>query len=199
MSGTLIAICGPSGAGKDTVIRLARAELGGRDDLVFARRVISRTSGAGEDNEAISPEDFARRARAGAFLLHWQAHGLNYGLPVNLLDHLRAGHSVIANLSRGALSAARRIGVPLLVIEITASPEVLAERLGQRGREGPADQQARLERNQLYAGGVGADHILVNDAAPDVAALELVRITLSALGGSPRTTPALAAMPAAGA
>lgn len=188
-SGTLIAICGPSGAGKDTIIRLAREALGARDDLMVARRVISRAAGAGEDNEAVSPEDFARRAREGAFLLHWQANGLSYGLPVALLDHLRAGRSVIANLSRGALAAARRIGIPVLVVEITASPEVLAERLSQRGRETAADQRGRLERNSLFAGGIGADRIIVNNDAPETAAQALAQLILATLERSPLAAP----------
>lgn len=180
MSGMLIAICGPSGAGKDTVLRLARQRLAGREDILFARRVITRAADAGEDNEVQSPEEFARRVRAGDFMLHWQAHGLAYGLKVDVLDRLRAGCIVVANVSRGVLGTARRMGVPVRTIEITASPAVLAARLDQRGREGEEARTARLARNALYAEGIGADHVLLNDGTPEAAAIELEQIIVDA-------------------
>lgn len=188
MSGTLIAVCGPSGAGKDTVLKLARAALAAQGSVVFARRVITRAAGEDEDNESVSGESFARSLREGAFLLHWQAHGLSYALPVHVLDELRAGTTVIANVSRGTLGALRRLGVPLRIVEITASPEVLASRLARRGREDGAEQAARLARNALYAGAVGADHTIVNDGAPEAAAAEFTRLLRSVLAPQPEST-----------
>ncbi|MCA0405781.1 MAG: phosphonate metabolism protein/1,5-bisphosphokinase (PRPP-forming) PhnN [Proteobacteria bacterium] len=188
MSGTLIAICGPSGAGKDTVLRLAKAALDGHPGVHFTRRVITRAAGSNEDNEGISPEDFALRAREGQFLLHWQAHGLSYGLPVSLLDQMRAGTCGIANVSRGVLGEIRRLGVAHRIVEITASPEVLAERLAGRGREAGPDQAARLERNTRYAGQTRADHIIINNGAPEQAAAEFVAIIRAALAREPEKT-----------
>lgn len=188
MSGTFVAICGPSGAGKDTVLKLAREQLGARADLVFARRVITRAADGGEDNEGVSAEEFARRTREGGFLLHWQAHGLSYGLPVDLLDRVRAGTSVIANVSRGVLDKAQRLGVPLCVVEITASPQVLAQRLDGRGREDEAAQAMRLARNALYAGGITADHVILNDGAPQEAARALAGIICATLAPLAETT-----------
>jgi ribose 1,5-bisphosphokinase len=175
-SGTFFGICGPSGAGKDTVLRLACAILGPRDDIILARRVITRATGAGEDNESVSVEDFEQRRAAGAFLLHWQAHGLSYGLPITLLGSLKAGYSVIANLSRGALAEARALSVPTVLIEISASPDILAARLAQRGREEHQDRQARLARNALYGDGITTDHLILNDGTPESAAEHLAAI-----------------------
>ncbi len=180
MSGVLIAVCGPSGAGKDTVLRLARQRLAGREEILFARRAITRPADSGEDNEALSPEDFARLVRAGGFLLHWQAHGRCYGLRVELLDRLRAGRVVVANVSRGVLAAARHLDLPFRSVEITASPALLAARLEQRGREDAPARAARLERNALYADGIKADHLLLNDAGADATAQALARIIIEA-------------------
>ena len=185
MSGTLIAVCGPSGAGKDTVLRLVRASLATQGCVVFARRIITRAAGEDEDNESVTGESFARSLREGAFLLHWQAHGLSYALPVHVLDQLRAGTSVIANVSRGALAALRRLGVPLRIVEITASPGVLASRLAQRGREDGTGQAARLARNALYAGETYADHTIINDGVPEAAAAELTGLLCRVLALQP--------------
>lgn len=180
-TGTFFAVCGPSGAGKDTVLRRLRDELGTQDELHFARRIITREAGEGEENEFISSQEFARLRRNGGFMLQWQAHGLDYGLPVSLLDTLKSGRSVIANLSRGALPEVRRIGVPVVVIEITASPEVLAQRLDTRGREDAMGRRERLERNALYEAGIEADHRVLNDGLPEVAASQVAALILDVL------------------
>ena len=75
----IFAVVGPSGAGKDTLIQGA---LAARPDLRLVRRVITRpTDAGGEDFEGVTEDDFAARRRAGDFALHWQAHGLSYGIP----------------------------------------------------------------------------------------------------------------------
>lgn len=139
----LFAVVGPSGAGKDTLIAAAQAAQPG---LCVVRRVISRPEAAGgEDFEGVSAAEFAARRAAGEFALHWQAHGLDYGIPAQALAPLAAGRDVIFNGSRRALEAAR--GMPgLEVILVTAPAQVLAVRLAARGRETAADVAARLAR-----------------------------------------------------
>ncbi len=77
--GRLFIVVGPSGAGKDTLIAGAKVL---RPDLHWARRVITRAEVAGgEPFEGVSLEEFNTRRDAGEFALHWQAHGLSYGVP----------------------------------------------------------------------------------------------------------------------
>lgn len=135
-----VAVVGPSGAGKDTLMLAARAI---RPDLRLVRRVITRPSGSGgEDFEGVTPEAFAQMQAQGRFLLDWQAHGLRYGLP---RDAFLDG-PVLVNLSRRALAQAAAVLPGLHVIHITARPEVLAKRLSARGREDAGQIAARIAR-----------------------------------------------------
>ncbi|ETX27746.1 phosphonate metabolism protein/1,5-bisphosphokinase (PRPP-forming) PhnN [Roseivivax isoporae] len=144
MRGGVIAVVGPSGAGKDTLMAAAAAR---RPGIVLVRRVVTRAPGAGgEDIEALTPEAFEARVRAGDFALHWRAHGLRYGIPAAPLDAARAGRLVLFNGSRQALGEARERLPGLRAVLVTARPEVLAARLAARGREDPADIAARLAR-----------------------------------------------------
>lgn len=143
--GRFIAVVGPSGVGKDSVME---ALVAARPDLVRVRRVITRASSAGgEDFDGISPALFAARAAGGDFALHWQAHGLFYGIPKDVHQVLARGQDVLANLSRGMLGQAQRAFPTLQVLHITARPEVLADRLAARGREGRGDIARRLARS----------------------------------------------------
>lgn len=146
MTGTFVAVVGASGAGKDSVINFARDRLG--DAVVVVRRVVTRTAdGGSEDHDSLSPEAFASAERDGQFALSWEAHGLNYGLPLALEDDLAAGRVVIANLSRAVLPRLLARYPSALVVEVSAAPEIIAQRLAGRGREGSEDIRRRMERS----------------------------------------------------
>jgi ribose 1,5-bisphosphokinase len=147
MPGRVVAVVGPSGAGKDTLIAAAQAA---RRDLHVVRRVITRAEEAGgEPYEGVTEADFAARQYRGAFALTWQAHGLHYGIPASAMDAIAEGRDVIFNGSRAMLAEAWEVFPNLAVILVTAPVGVLAERLARRGRETPAEIAARLTR-QLY-------------------------------------------------
>jgi ribose 1,5-bisphosphokinase len=144
MSGRLIAVVGPSGVGKDSLIAgIAKA----RPDLHLVRRVITRPAElGGEPFEGVTEDEFRLRSAAGAFCLAWQAHGLSYGIPADALRNVTAGRDAIANLSRAVLSQAAALFPCLLVMRVTALPETLAHRLAARGRETEEDIRLRLAR-----------------------------------------------------
>ena len=144
MTGLLVLVVGPSGSGKDTLMAGAAQALAGDARFRFVRRVVTRPA-TEEDHEVIDAEGFAARRDAGGFALHWEAHGLQYGIPAAILDDLALGRAVVANVSRSVLAdAADRF--PAMAIEITVSDWVRGLRLRQRGREAAADVTARLQR-----------------------------------------------------
>ena len=155
--GRLIAVVGPSGVGKDTVMRAMAAA---RPGLRRVRRVITRPADpGGERHEPVSEAEFAARLREGGFALHWRAHGLRYGVPVGIALDLAMGRDLLVNLSRGVLAEAQDRFQPFAVLHLVAAREVLAERLSARGREAQADVAERLD---------GADRALPERVEPVV-------------------------------
>jgi phosphonate metabolism protein PhnN/1,5-bisphosphokinase (PRPP-forming) len=171
MSGTamLVLVVGPSGAGKDTLLTLARKALADDPRFRFVRRVITRPADAGgEDHETVSEAQFATRD----FALSWAAHGLHYGISADIADDIARGVVVVANVSRSIIAqAAARF--PVRVIEVTAPADLLAARLASRGREPPADIAERLARRVSLPGGIDAA-VVVNDGMPEAGAAQLL-------------------------
>ncbi len=166
--GTLVLVVGPSGAGKDSIITGAANCLREDARFLFAQRLITRAAGAGGENHVgVSPADFAARRLRGELMLHWRAHGLDYGLPRDLAAALEQGHSVVANVSRTVVDEARQRFAPVLVVAIHASPETLATRLAARGRENPAQIERRLERAGVPA--LETDFDIDNDGPIEIA------------------------------
>lgn len=140
--GRLIAVVGPSGVGKDSVMQGVAAAL---PNLHLVRRIITRAPGlGGEDYDAVSEAQFHDLVRDGAFAVHWGAHGLFYGIPQTAKFHLNKRTDCLANFSRKALHAGAEAFPNFVVLNITALPETLAARLTARGRESEADITRRL-------------------------------------------------------
>jgi ribose 1,5-bisphosphokinase len=150
MSGHLIYVMGPSGAGKDSLLAYARARLGA-SNLLFAHRYITRAADAGSENHvALSPQEFEWRAARGLFALQWSSHDLHYGVGIEILAWLERGANVVVNGSRGHFAQALQQYPDLAAIVIDAHPEVLAQRLAARGRESAAAIGARLARQPAF-------------------------------------------------
>jgi phosphonate metabolism protein PhnN/1,5-bisphosphokinase (PRPP-forming) len=149
--GVLVLVVGPSGAGKDTLLKYAAEKLRDHSDFSFVRRTITRPSAIGsEDHDTETEGNFQRRLAEGAFALSWQAHGLSYGLPRMIDRAIADGQVVIANVSRNLVAEARRKYPRTVVVNVTASEAVLAQRLRARGRESEASIAARLRRADAH-------------------------------------------------
>lgn len=147
MKGSFVAVVGPSGVGKDSLIGFASARLAEADWLRVVRRVVTREAdGGSEDHDSLDLAGFAAAERAGAFALTWEAHGLRYGLPIALEDDLRAGRVVVANLSRAMIPTLLERYPDTVVVAVSADPKVIERRLAGRGRETAGSIQQRLDR-----------------------------------------------------
>jgi ribose 1,5-bisphosphokinase len=171
--GRLILVVGPSGAGKDTLLALAKVACADDANIVFPRRVATREASAYEDNEALSHDAFRQALSQGGFAVQWEAHGHCYALPRTIDDDIRAGRTVVVNVSRTVVEAMRRAYAEVVVVSITAPPHVLAERLAMRARGSDGKIEARLRRT---AGDVAPDATINNVGSAGNHARQLVRM-----------------------
>lgn len=176
--GRLVLVVGPSGAGKDTLIGLARAACTDDGSIVFPRRVVTREASSSEDNEHMSPEDFRQARMRGDFAVHWEAHGHCYGLSGAIDDDIRAGRTVVANVSRTVVETMRRAYAGVIVVSITAPPEILAARLATRARGSDGRVADRLSRS-VDADSAPPDVVIMNVGSAEDHASELLRIIRS--------------------
>jgi ribose 1,5-bisphosphokinase len=173
--GRLVLVVGPSGAGKDTLLRLAQAACTDDQNVVFPRRVVTRESSAAEDNIAMSPDEFRRGIDHGDFAVHWDAHGHSYALPLDINDDIRAGRAVVVNVSRTVIAALRQAYANVVVVAITAPPDVLAQRLAARARHSDGNIADRLSRS-VEDVSAQADVTILNAGSADYHGRQLVRV-----------------------
>ena len=144
MKGRFIAVVGPSGVGKDSVMEAMAAS---DPRISLAQRVITRPSDVGgEIFEGVTEDEFLARQAAGKFALSWVAHGLHYAIPISVKAQLQNGQDVLANLSRNILTRAQDHFTKFEVINLTASHTILSDRLATRSRETTNQIADRLDR-----------------------------------------------------
>ena len=171
--GKLVLVVGPSGAGKDTLLGLAQAACADDGSIVFPRRVVTREASSSEDNEQMSPDAFRQALEQGKFAMNWEAHGHCYGLPRAIDDDIRAGRTVVVNVSRTIIGEMRRSYADVVVVSITAPSDVLAERLAMRARGSDGRIEQRLARTVDDAS--VPDATIVNVSSAEFHARQLVR------------------------
>ena len=184
--GRVVLLVGPSGAGKDAVLQEARCQLAGRTQFTFARRVVTRDADGSEDHDCVSASEFAARLRQGRFALNWQAHGLQYGIGVEIDEAVCRGGYVLLNASRTIVASARARYRNVAVVLIDAPAELRADRLSKRRREHGPDLAARLARATGFKR-TDADLIIENAGALTVAARALVDWLVAGAPGAQRS------------
>lgn len=177
MKARLIYVVGPSGSGKDSLLRYARERLAEEPGVVFAHRYITRAADAGGENHvALAPAEFASRERNRLFALAWHSHGHAYGIGIEINQWLAKGATVVVNGSREVLAEASRRFPELLAVSIAAPAEVLRERLLARGREDAASIEQRLERHRRMQKPSPSGHVITNDGPLERAGEALVAL-----------------------
>jgi guanylate kinase len=172
-------ISGPSGAGKGTVIGLARTILDGLAMSVSATTRAPRPGDVdGREYHFFDREAFELAVAEGAFLEWVEYSGDVYGtLRSEVEAKLAAGDDVVLEIElRGA--RAIRAAVPEAVLVFIAPPslEELGRRLRGRGTESDAAIARRLGIAETEVAAADEfDHVVVNDE-PGRAAAELVEI-----------------------
>jgi len=193
--GRLVLVVGPSGAGKDSVIDWVRARIESgcaACEVRFARRTITRPAGAGgERHVAVDRAGFERLRTAGSFALDWSANGHSYGIGQEIRTWLAEGRTVVVSGSRGHLPEALRAFPDARVALITASREVLRQRLLARGREAHDEIEARLARADAFTLPAGIAPVEIrNDGLLETAGQSLMAMLGADAPASGETPPA---------
>ena len=178
MKNVLMAISGPSGVGKGTLVK---ALLGKRADVTVSVSCTTREPRPGEregkDYFFLTKEEFLRRAKEGEFLEYDEHFGNYYGTPKSFVREALKEKSVILEIDVvGALNAKKAFPECVLVMVLPPSVEELKKRLEGRHSETEEEIKTRLARidyelskRELY------DYAVVNDT-PERAAAELEEI-----------------------
>ena len=180
--GRFVLVVGPSGAGKDTLIAGAKATCSHDSTIVFPRRVVTRPATDSEDHDSLNDAAFKCAVQNGIFAFWWQAHGLQYGIPAIVNDDVRAGRTLVCNVSRGIVADVRARYRRVNTVLVTAPADILAERLAGRSRETDGNLAQRIQRSDGFAE-FRADHVIENISAPEFA----VRTLLDVIHGMPPT------------
>jgi ribose 1,5-bisphosphokinase len=181
--GFLALVVGPSGAGKDTLIAGARANLTNDPRFTFPARAITRPRDAGAEQHCpMSVPEFDAVEKSGGFALSWRSHGHAYGVPRSALENLARGRIVVLNISRTMIGRAEALTSRVAVLNVTASQDVLAARLSARGRESQEDVRRRLDRDVPIATLRAPVFSISNDGLPAAGIENFTSMLLSLAG-----------------
>ncbi len=145
----IILIVGPSGSGKDTLLRHARKTFESQNRFIFSKRYITRPPDTNEDNYYVDQYAFEQLCRGGFFLATWEAHNNLYGIPHHIFTTNKAPSAIVCSISRTAISDFEKVYSDTITINVTVNDEILRERLITRGREDTLSINKRIQRAKL--------------------------------------------------
>ena len=165
----LVIISGPSGVGKDTIIKTLKERFpDARRQYVVTYKTRERRPAEvdGVDYHFVSSEEFDRLRRAGAFLETAEVHGHWSGTPIDQVkEALTAGRDAILKIDvQGARAVHTRVPDALLIFVAPPSLEALTGRLKGRATESQADFDRRQRDAMVELASQGQyDYVVVNE------------------------------------
>jgi ribose 1,5-bisphosphokinase len=172
--GHLILVVGPSGAGKDTLLDHVREATRGDDSIMVARRIVTRAASVAEDHDTLTEAAFDQAVAEGAFAIWWGAHGNKYAIPRAAEEAIRAGRTVLCNVSRAVVAPQRARYARVTAVLVTAPEDVLRQRLAARGRSSDGDVAKRVARAGEVE--VQPDVVIMNVGGPAEAGARLIEV-----------------------
>lgn len=172
--GRIIIFTSPSGAGKTTLVRHLLSKY--NDRLGFSVSATTRKRRDGEQEGVhyyfLSESEFLKHIREHAFIESEEVYpGLFYGTLKSEVERLhKVGKNLVLDIDvKGALNVKNLYQDKVLAVFVKPpSPEILVERLKQRGTESPEELKKRIERMNFELSHEDYfDAIIVNDALED--------------------------------
>jgi guanylate kinase len=166
-NGLLIVISGPSGVGKDTLIkRLLELDRHLRYSVSCTTRAPRPGESDGVDYSFVSRDRFQELIDQGAFLEHATYNGNEYGTLAERVEKERsAGNDVVLKIEvKGAEQVRAKVPDAMFIFVAPPSVDELVKRQMKRNTESSQDMEARREiakREMEYA--TRYDHVVVND------------------------------------
>lgn len=166
MKNILLAVSGPSGVGKGTIVKALTKR---RLDVVESVSCTTRAPRSGEKHGReyffITREEFLQKKAAGGFLECDEHFGNFYGTPKDFVQETLKEKSVILEIDVvGALNAKKLFPECVLVMIAPPSVEELKARLKGRNSETEEQIQTRLSRLEYeLAQKDKYDYVLIND------------------------------------
>lgn len=168
MRGRLFVFSGPSGAGKNTVLKEAIPLLGNISYSISCTTRKPRLEDVdGETYFFLDEKDFKDMISRGMFLEYAHVHGNLYGTRRDMVEsELEKGRDVLLEIDvQGAMQIKDRMKEAITIFIMPSSTEELERRLRNRGTESEEEIQLRIKNareEQLFANKY--DHIVINDS-----------------------------------
>ena len=165
--GLLIVLSGPSGVGKDTVLKGVMEK---DECLKRSISVTTRAPRTGEINGVhyhfITQEQYDKMVEEGAFLEHETVHGNSYATPASYVEKLREeGYDAALVIDvKGGLSVKKTVPDAVLIFILPNSMEGLYSRLSGRQTDSPDVIKLRMRNAEgEIKKALEYDYAVVND------------------------------------